>query len=424
MLKKTGTLLHETAATHVRTLAPALDKYEVDPAAMEAFLPPARKLSPSTVIHETFPTRIVQMDMGDGLLETLRRELVLRSKIDGAISDLASGTYFPLSTQFENSLLFLPSAQRFYLRNRHVIESNFPNIETAVVNAFVVQPNQRPYGAHNAGAVGFQHPALAKAGFAYPKTHMSFHTAVTPTPLHRQPLVVFEDATSESPNTSYLYEKLCSYDLTAEERAIADKAFYLHDSSSLASMDIVSIRDMLLCMYWEKKYTAAPEKASGYFCETKPGDSVVFDNYKPHGDSTLTPSPEERVTIDIRCFSRVSYPSPRVKSGVDLLMNADVRKQQKKQNLECLLMLLGYENINEFLDLIYGPGHHDMGAFDMVTDGQFGAYNKPDHYLLDQDLEPHYERCEKVYQQIEREGGYQPPKRATEAIANLQAKSA
>lgn len=423
MLKKTGTLLHESAADHVRTLAPALDKYQVDPATLEAFLPPKRTLSPSTVVHETFPTRVVQMDMGDGLLEHLRRDLLLRSKIDGAISDLASGTYFPLSTQFENSLLFLPSAQRFYVRNRHTIETNFPEIETAVVNAFVVPPNQRPYGVHNAGAVGFQHPALARGGFAYPKIHMSFHTAVTATPLDRQPLVVFEDGLSESPNTSYLYEKIREFDLTPEESALVDKAYYLHDSSSLANMDIVSIRDMLLCKYWEKTYASKPERASGHYCETKPGDSVVFDNYKPHGDGTLTPSPEERVTIDIRCFSRVKYPSPRVESGVDLLMNADAKKLQKKKNLECLLMLLGYQDINEFLDLIYGPGHHDMGAFDMVTDGQFGAYNKPKHYLLERDLEPHYERCEKVYAQIEREGGYTPPKRAQQAIASLNAQS-
>ena len=366
------------------------------------------------------PTKIVQMDVDAELLANLARELLIRSKIDKAISDVAAGTYFPLSTQFENSILFLPSAQRFYQRNKEIVYEHFPEIENAVVNAFVVPPNKIPYGVHNAGAIGFQHPALARKGLGFPPIHRSFHTAITATPLDRQPLCVFENGVSESPNTSFLFEQIHSFDLDPDEAATIDKAFYLHDAGMLREMDIVSVRDFLLCKYWEKTYRSMPERAIGYFCECKPGQAVVFDNYKPHGDGTLQPSPEERITIDIRCFSKVSYPSKRVTSGADLLPNAEKRNRQKSDRLECLLLLLGYESRDEFLNLIYGTNHGEIGPFDMNADGQFGVYNKPKYNLLDQDLEPHYERCEKVYEKIERDGEFVPPDRAQKAIAQLK----
>ena len=55
----------------------------------------------------------------DGLVDNLRRELILRSKLSEAISDMATGAYSPLSTQFENSILFLPSACRQRLTSAH-----------------------------------------------------------------------------------------------------------------------------------------------------------------------------------------------------------------------------------------------------------------------------------------------------------------
>ena len=58
------------------------------------------------LVHEVqYPTTVIKMDVDDDLVADLKRELVLRSKIDAAISDMAAGTYFPLSTQFEHSIL-------------------------------------------------------------------------------------------------------------------------------------------------------------------------------------------------------------------------------------------------------------------------------------------------------------------------------
>lgn len=434
MLKKTGTQLHESAGNHAASLAAALDRYEVDEAEMKAFLPPSRATTPSNIVHEDSPpTRVMDMNLEDGLLPALQRELELRIKIDAAISEMAQSVmqtfpqaqqYSPLSTQFENSVFFLPSAQRFYTLNRHIIESTFPSIETAVVNAFVVPPNKRPYGVHNAASIGFQVPQLAERGLAWPETYVSFHTAVTPTPLNRQPLVVFEDATSESPNTSFSYDLVRSKDLTDEEARTLDKAFYLHDTNQLSEFDLPTIGHFLLCKYWEKKYEETPEKASGYFCEAKPGQAVVFDNYKPHGDATLVPSPEPRITVDVRCFSKVKYPSDTLSGGIDFVLNPERKAQlreRKKGALECLVLLLGWNDFGEFLRAVYG--HENVDPFDITTDLQFSVYNRTEHYILDQKLEPHYEKCAETYDRIEKEGAYVFPKKAQDAFTALYAKA-
>ena len=65
------------------------------------------------------------------------------------------------------------------------------------------------------------------------------------------------------------------------------------------AIDIQPVQNYLLCKYWEKKYPAGSEGGKGYYCDVDVGEAVVFDNYRPHGDSTLDPSPTERVTIDM-----------------------------------------------------------------------------------------------------------------------------
>jgi len=430
MLKKTGRLLHESSAAHAAALGKTLDKYEVDEKAMKEFLPPSRATTPSCIVHEDSPpTRVMKMNVEDGLLDSIKRELELRSKLDAAIAKMGAERiksfpeaqqYSPLSTQFENAVFFLPSAQRFYQLNRDLIQSTFPEIQTSVVNAFVVAPNQRPYGVHNAASIGLQVPALAQRGVAYPKTYVSFHTAVTPTPLDRQPLAIFEDATTESPNTSFAYDFIKACDLEPEEAAAVDKAFYLHDANKLSEFDLPSIGHYLLCKYYEKKYSAQPDKAAGYYGECKPGDAVVFDNYRPHGDSTLPLSPEPRITIDVRCFSKVDYPSERVLGGIDFILNPDrkrLMRERKKAAIECLVLLMGWDNYDQFVKHTYG--HEDVDPFDITTDLQFSVYNKTEHYILNQNLEPHFDRCRKTYDCIERDGEYVIPDKAQEAIANL-----
>ena len=421
MLKETGRHIHDSAAVHSRALAKALDKYTVDASEMQASLPPQRKLSTSCVEHEdAWPTRVVQMDLDDDLVKNLRRELLLGSKIEEAVAGRGAGVYGPLSTQFENSFLFLPSAQQFYRRNKQIIHSTFPEIDTASVNAFVVPANKHAFGVHSAGSIGFQVPALARRGFAYPKKHVSFHTALTPTPLDRQPLSVFEDVAVESPNSSFSYEFIRSHDLTDEEVATVDKALYLHDSGKLLAIDIQAVQNYLLCKYWEKKYPSGSEGGKGYYCDVDVGQAVVFDNYRPHGDSTLDPSPTERVTIDIRCTSRALYPTKEITSGVDLLLDPENRRRQKdakRDSIECLLMLLGYEDIGEFLQLIYGTTEID--PFELTNDIQVSVYNATENYALEKDLDAHYERVLEVYDRIEREGGFAPTERALRAMNAL-----
>jgi hypothetical protein len=423
-MKRTGTYLHSSGAAHANALAKALDKYTVSEAEIEAFIKAYPfKVKAFNTIHEGAPSKLINMNLEEGLMERLRRELLLRSRIDALVMNTVPGTYVPISTQFENSLLFLPSAQQFYLRNRDLLHETFPEAYTSVVNAFFVPANKRPYGVHCAGSVGFQIPSMARRGLGYPKKQISFHCAITPTPLERQPLVFFENAPVRSPNTAFLYDRLRSYDLSATQKAEVAKAFYLHDSGKLSQMDTVPVRDYLVARHWEYEYADRTEEGAGCYFECQPGQAVVFDNYRAHGDSMLPLSPTDRITIDIRCFSKVLYPEG-IRSGLDLYVDMpEKKKEQKRRAIECLLMIFGYENMEEFLKLVYGSRHASIDPFEMLTDLQFGIYNKTPEYLLEQNLEAHYERCEKLYQQMEQREDFALPPRAKQAIEKLLATS-
>lgn len=418
-LQKTGTFLHESAGAHARALEHVLDRYSVDEAAMVTRLPPNRVLNPSCFYPDAKPTRIIQMNLEDDLVVKLRRELRLQAIISASFSDASVGTYFPLSTMFENSALFVPSAKRFYDLNQNLVHEHFPEVETIVVNTFVVPKGKVPYGTHSASGIALQIPSLVKQGLGFPKFYKSFHTALTPTPLDRQPFVIFEDAEVEAPNLQFVYQKLITYELSEEEQSSIDKAFYLFTEGKLSEIDLPTVRDFLMTKYWEKRYASSP--SSGYYCDSAVGQALFFDNYRAHADSTLPLASEDRVTIDFRCFSKVDYP-PGMSSGLDFIADPKERVHQmkrKRASIEFLLMALGYEDINEFLHQVFGTPYKHINPFELLTDLQFGIYNKTKYHLLDQNLDMHYERVEKLYAQIESEGEYNLPERAQECLKLL-----
>lgn len=51
------------------------------------------------------------MNLDDDLSDNLRHQLRLQAKISATFSDASVGTYFPLSTMFQNSVLFVPLAK-------------------------------------------------------------------------------------------------------------------------------------------------------------------------------------------------------------------------------------------------------------------------------------------------------------------------
>lgn len=418
--QKTGTLLHESAGVHARHLVKVLDRYTVDKEALASRLPPNRALNPCCFYPDAEPTKVVQMNLDDDLAVKLRRQLRLQAVIAGTFSDTSVGTYFPLSTMFENSVLFIPSAKRFYDLNQDMVRKHFPDAATTVVNAFVVPASKKPYGTHSASGIALQIPSLVKKGLGFPKLYKSFHTALTPTPLHRQPFVIFEEAEVEAPNLQFAYQKLLDYDLTPEEKESIDKALYLYMEGKLSEIDLPTVRDFLMAKYWEKRYADKP--SAGYFCDSRVGDALVFDNYRAHADSTLPQATEDRVTIDFRCFSKVEYPAG-MSSGLDFIVDPKERAYQtrrKRASIEFLLMALGYESIDEFLRMVFGTPYAHINPFELMTDLQFGVYNKTKHHLLDQNLDAHYERVERLYERIEKEGEYALPERA---IASLKALS-
>lgn len=418
--QKSGTFLHESAGAHARQLMPVLDKYKVNPAEMEARLPPNRALNPSCFYSETHPTQVVQMNLDDDLADNLARQLRCQGIIQESFAAASIGNYFPLSTMFENCVLFIPSAKRFYDLNQDVVHEHFPEVETTVVNAFVVRANRRSYGTHSASGIALQIPSLVKKRLGFPTEYRSFHSALTPTPLDRQPFVIFEEAEVEAPNLQFVYEKMLEYGLDKEEKAAADTALYLFLEGKLSEIDLPTVRDFLMAKYWEKRYADTP--SPGYYCDSRVGDALVFDNYRAHGDSTLPVSSKDRLTIDFRCFNRVHYP-PGMSSGLDFIVDPDDRAHQirrKRASVEFLLTTLGYESIEEFLRMVFGGKRaDDINPFALMTDLQFGVYNKSKYHLLDQNLDDHYERVEKLYDEIERNGEYVLPDRARERLEAL-----
>jgi hypothetical protein len=418
--QKTGTFLHTSAGAHARQLVRVLDKYTVNPADMAARLPPSRGLNPSCFYPETQPTQVVSMNLDDDLADNLARQLRCQAVIQQSFAAESIGTYFPLSTMFENCVLFIPSAKRFYDLNQDIVHEHFPDVETAVVNAFVVTANKRPYGTHSASGIALQIPSLVKKRLGFPTEYRSFHTALTPTPLDRQPFVIFEEAEVEAPNLQFVYEKMLEYGLDHEEKASVDKALYLFLEGKLSELDLPSVRDFLMAKYWETRYADTP--SPGYYCDSRVGDALVFDNYRAHADSTLPLTTKDRLTIDFRCFNRVHYP-PGMTTGLDFIVDPDERAHQitrKWAALEFLLTTLGYENVEEFLRTVFGTKRtDDIDPFGLMTDLQFGVYNKSEHHLLDQNLDAHYERVERLYEQIDKDGEYVLPDRAKEFLEAL-----
>lgn len=418
--QKTGTLLHASAGAHAQQLVRVLDKYTIDPADIAGRLPPNRALNPSCFYPDAEPTQVVQMNLDDDLAGKLRRQLRCQAIIQESFADSLIGTYFPLSTMFENCVLFIPSAKRFYDLNQEIVHKHFPEVETAVVNAFVVPANKRSYGTHSASGIALQIPSLVKKRLGFPTEYRSFHTALTPAPLDRQPFVIFEEAEVEAPNLQFVYGKMLEYGLEPEEKASVDKALYLFLEGKLSEIDLPTVRDFLMAKYWEKRYADTP--SAGYYCDSRVGDALVFDNYRAHGDSTLPMTSKDRLTIDFRCFNRVHYP-PGMTSGLDFIVDPDDRAYQierKRAAVEFLLTTLGYADIDEFLRTVFSTTRtDDINPFELITDLQFGVYNKTDLYLLDQNLDDHYERVERVYEQIERDGEYVLPSRARECLKAL-----
>jgi hypothetical protein len=418
--QKSGTFLHSSASAHAEKLMSVLDKYQVSPGDVESRLPPNRVLNPSCFLPETTPTVVEQMNLEADLADNLARQLRCQAVIQESFAAASIGNYFPLSTMFENCVLFIPSAKRFYDLNQEIVHKHFPDVETAVVNAFVVTADKRSYGTHSASGIALQIPSLVKKRLGFPTDYRSFHTALTPTPLNRQPFVIFEEAEVDAPNLQFAYAKILECGVDKEEKAAVDKALYLFLEGKLSELDLPTVRDFMMAKYWEKRYADTP--SPGYYCDSRIGDALVFDNYRAHGDGTLPGSPNDRLTIDFRCFSKVHYP-PGMSSGLDFIVDPDERNYQirrKRDSIEFLLLTLGYESIDEFLRLVFGTrGTEDINPFALMTDLQFGVYNKSEYHLLDQNLDDHYERVERLYERIERDGSYILPENAKQRLDAL-----
>jgi hypothetical protein len=301
-----------------------------------------------------------------------------------------------------------------------VVKEYFPEVDTTVVNAFVVPKGKKPYGTHSASGIALQIPSLVRKGMGFPKHYMSFHTALTPTPLTRQPFVLFEDAEVEAPNVQYAYLEIMKREVTPEEKQAVDKAMYLFTEGKLSELDLPTVRDFLMATYWSKRYQDTP--SAGYYHECKVGEALFFNNYRAHGDNSLPISEEDRLTIDFRCFSKVTYP-PGMTSGLDFIVDPADREYQRKRKgaaIEFLAMALGYADMGEFLYTVFGNRNMKVDPFDLITDLQFGVYNRSKYHLLDQNLDAHYERVERLYEKIEREGGeYQLPAKAQDYLKAL-----
>ena len=124
------------------------------------------------------------------------------------------------------------------------------------------------------------------------------------------------------------------------------------------------------------------------------------------------------MTIDLRCFSKVEYPDG-IKSGVDLV-KSEKNRTQKRDALEFILMILGYDNLDQFAKSIYGKNFYKIDPFVITTDLQFAVYNKDEYFLADQNLDVHYEKVMRLYEKIEKDGEFVLSKKLLENLSFYQ----
>lgn len=359
-------------------------------------------------------TRVVQLNLPEELRKRLIAELDWTSELRRALKAVGAdaagvsrqSSYSPLSPEFDNAILFMPSLFEFYKLNLPKIEALCPDASGVQLNAFVVDANAVAFGVHNARPWSTGVDLCPKAGVRsclFAEYTRSLHTALEPVDHRRQPLVIYEDADAEVPSELYTLRQLYKATNASSEpeqfKALEAARLALLLPGAVSSVDFLTATHYTFSRYLEKRYCGLPWDVEGRWWPLKPGQALYFSNYVPHGDSTLPLSPRARYSVDIRMFGKTKYTSsPFLGQGL-----AASRLEKILRGKDCIAKLLGYEGHEDLARFIVGEDPRNVTLAHLMVDNGlalYGSYNgsgkREDILVYEDGLEAHYKRVSGV----------------------------
>ena len=367
-------------------------------------------------IYKDYDTLAIDTEMSQELMENLRTEIRKTYYLQKQIADVIEkvnfkgAVYNPFSLQFENAALFTPSSVKFYQFMKETVYEQFPEVKGMQFAAFIVKSGATALGTHNARPPSIHYKELFEQGIAMPEIHKTFWISLTENTYKNQPLMIFEDSGSESPSMAYMYKtiKQKSDLFSSENLKAVDTAFYRFTYKDATFDEKIFTTFYMHALYLQSKYCNITEKVYGQYWELKPGQGIIFNNFKAHGDITLPKSESDRITVAFRCFSETkTYES--VFGGRHSLFQRLVDSNEKQR--ECLLKILGYNDKKDFLKTLYDENYSDdlldIPFTALLTDtamGYSGTYKGPermDIFTISGGLNRHYERSKDFFQSEE-----------------------
>ena len=371
-----GRSMCEAARTQIAKLEPYIRKVarQANRDIIHEFFDGAEPFGFAPVHHvfpeQDVPTLIVNMTLPETLRKQMEDDATRVMRVEQYLYKSAGTTvtgYNPFTLQFENSVLFNPACAEFMELNRDVVKQNFPEAVGCQCNLFVVEPGKqlRAYGLHHATSIGYEYHRFYDRGWFMPKFHKSFHTAVTPTDFDSSPFTMFDGHTPELMNLDHMLQFLRRRGephggLTEEERFLAHVAFTVfHQDLSYPPVKNHykrSFMDYLTARYWWAKSCHGDGDWGGHgtWWELEPGQALHFNNWRAHSDNGFGNAAKQRVTMDLRCYSKHVVPFPFRNDGEfitvaepDILLLEDTAKA-------CMLRLFNISSIADFYRIVFG----------------------------------------------------------------------
>eukprot|EP00820_Chromera_velia_P019295 Cvel_7093.t1-p1 / transcript=Cvel_7093.t1 / gene=Cvel_7093 / organism=Chromera_velia_CCMP2878 / gene_product=hypothetical protein / transcript_product=hypothetical protein / location=Cvel_scaffold363:47250-47882(-) / protein_length=211 / sequence_SO=supercontig / SO=protein_coding / is_pseudo=false len=168
--------------------------------------------------------------------------------------------------------------------------------------------------------------------------------------------------------------------------------------------------DFVVAAYWATEACGDPKYArggQGTIWETKPGQALILNNWRAHGDNPEVPPEVKekdglRVSIDLRCFSKMKLPrGAKTEADVTNALLA-FNELEWDRDARCLLKLLGYVDETEFFDTVFGPGKWNKKLTVRYTIGSLwlnfinGGKNSLMHSWQVEGMRRHFKRMEEL----------------------------
>lgn len=256
-----------------------------------------------TVSAQRMETKIVPMHLVD--IDGIRNEGLKKHTLVEALENSKDQYNIPLGEvdtfSLKNYLVFLffPKHTQAIYDNFKIIKHYMPEVDSCVINSFIVKAGTHAYGVHHAA------DGIVDENFNINRVHKSFHTVLQDTPYQSQPLVIFEGLNNQMSSLLNMYEVAVDGAIP-EKKSLLDKALIAATFPKDTS-DVFVGKDYLIAAYYEKESceNINNPKYFGYFANLKAGEALFFDNYRLHGASSLPISSSDRVALDYRCFKNL-----------------------------------------------------------------------------------------------------------------------